>query len=286
MSPNTFLKAMPNDLSTIGEGATYIWDGQQTMEPHSKGKIIGVLNSERANNPDFTFHEAGLWECFDRAYLGVSIVRCQTPGAPVGIAFGTALEGGPSVINQPHAILYFWHMMNGKWTSVLYDPLYGEINIFKPKAFISFPIYRPNYPYPGGKPQLLSPFDTMTPVDTGVIMMYNNFEIDKGYNLTNYNNVKSDLDNKRYKLCAPPAEYEKKRTREDRALWVYNQIRSKYKRSAIGFAWGIKIKEADPKKKDSAALVLWKNESEYLLWDVEQGKPIGEGDFQAKFILG
>jgi hypothetical protein len=284
MSPNVTLSAMPNDLGPTDHGATKMWFGEQTMEPHSKGKIRGILDKERENDI-FRRHQAGRWECFDRAYWGVSIVRCQLPGTPVGVAFGTAKEGGPSVMNQPHAIMYFWHMMNGKWTPVLYDPLYGEIQAFEPRAFISFPIHRPNFGY--GQPKVPTPFDTMDDADEGVIMMYNNFESDdKGYDLSNFNNIKNDLANKRYKLCTPPADYEKKRTREDRAFWVFNQMRSKYNRAAIGFAWGVNKKEADSKKKDSAVLVLWKNESEYMLWDVEQGNTIGEGDFNAKFVLG
>lgn len=289
MSPTIVkLKSVLDDLPSIGGGATKMWFAdQQILEAHSKGKILEVLDAERANNPNFIKHIAGQWECFDRAYLGISVVRCKCPGAPVGVAIGIGKEGGPNVVGKPHAIIYFWTWENNSWTPSLYDPLYGEVHDFQIKAFVSFPPFRPNSGLGEGK--ILKPFDKLSPNDQGWIMLY---DVMGGYDIDNFNNIRSDLANRRYNLCAPPNEpnekraFDYKRSREDRAFWVYNQLRVKYNRAAVGFALGTKPNENDKTKKDSAAIVLWKNANECIFWDVEQGAEIAPKDFKLRFLLG
>jgi hypothetical protein len=288
MSPTIVkLKAVLDDLGSIGGGATKMWFAdQQILEAHSKGKILGVLKAERESNPNFSKHIPGQWECFDRAYWGISVVRCKCPGAPVGVAIGIGKEGSPSVVGQPHAIIYFWTWENNDWTASLYDPLIGEVHDFQTKAFVSFPPFRPNWGFGIGK--ILKPFDTLQSIDQGWIMLY---DVMGGYNIDNFDNIKSDLANKSYSLCTPPndeaekAIFDKKRNREDRVFWVYNQLRNKYNRAAVGFALGTKPNETD-KKKDSAAIVLWKSATQCIFWDVENGVEIAPKDFKPKFLLG
>lgn len=292
MSPTIVkLNSILKGLGSVGGGATPMWFAeQQILKAYSKGKILGVLNTERESNPNFIRHSSGNWECFDRAYWGVSIVRCKCPGAPVGISIGIGKEGSASVVGQPHAIIYFWTWENDKWTPTLFDPLIGEVHDFQNKAFVSFPIFRPNASKAGiGTAKILQPFESFTRVDKGWIMLY---DIMGGYDIDNFSNIKSELANKVYSLCSPPSDpeektaFERKRTREDRAFWIYNQIRNKYNRSAVAFACGINASETDAKKKDCAAIVLWENAGKCIFWDIESGKEYAKGDFQPSFVLG
>lgn len=293
------LKKVLDELGSVGgpkKYATSIWYAESDiLKSYTEGKIMDALNTERSTNPKFSKDIPGFWECTDRAYWGVSVVRCKCPGTPMGVAIGTGKVG--KVVGQPHAVIYFWtwDFNNNSWTQTpsIYDPLYGPIHDFDPKAFVSFPPYRPNFKFNGikiGEAKLMSPFDTFTPIDKGWIMP----SYDQKYYVDYFEDIKSkltDKNNKIYTSCLPPNVqsemdvFKRRRTREDRAFWTYNQIRDTYNRSAVAFALGTKPNETDDKK-DSAAIVLWKSAKECIFWDVEQRAEISSADFEPRFVLG
>lgn len=266
----------PVGLTYANSGSTGLWLGDQVVDPYSKAKILGILNAEMPK-PEFK-HKPGLWECTDRAYWGVSAVRCQCPGAPVAVAIGVAKER--AVAGQDHAVIYFWYLDNNNWKPILFDPLYGEIQDFETKVLIPFPIYRPGGGY--GLRKDLPPFEGIGPINGGYISpSYDDYFVD------NFGKITDIISNKTYISCNMPTNQKEQdvfiqyRTREDRAFWAFTHIRSKFNANAVGFALG--TGNVKGKIQDHAALVLWRDADTYEFWDVEKG--IRSTNFNARFVL-
>ncbi|MCX6674639.1 MAG: hypothetical protein NTY37_12780 [Methanothrix sp.] len=288
------------NLDPASGTVTPIWFGDKVLKDYPKGVILEVLDKEfKKNAPNgkpLAEHRQEYWECFDRAYWAVSALRCQCPGAPCAVA--TTGRGFVAGKEEDHAVIYFYTYDGKNWIPQAWDPQRGEINDFKPKSAVFLPIFRPHFD-PGNvfglkEKKVLPPFDQQFKLKetlSGWTMLY---EAEGGYDVSYFDEIKNKLQNKEFPSCQPPPDTDKKkfdvfqkmRNREDRAFFLYNQIRGKYNRSAVAFCWGSIKKENDPLKKDSAVIILWKGADDCIFWSAEGGKVIANEEFDPKFVLG
>jgi hypothetical protein len=271
--------------------ATAVWFGDKVLKDYPKGTILNVLNQEfKKNAPNgrpLNEQVYGSWECFDRAYWAANTLRCNLPGTPVAIGTtGLGMVGGKE---EDHAVIYFYTWDGKNWIPTCYDPQRGEINDFKPKSAVFMPIFRPNFDptniYGLKEKKVLPPFDIQFKLNetlSGWTMLY---EAENGYDVSHFDEIKNKLNNGAFPSCQPPMNTYFL-TREDKTFFLYNQIRGTYRHSAVGFAWGTKRKENDPKKKDSAVIVLWKDANDCMFWCPDEGKEIKNDEFDVRFVLG
>lgn len=278
------------DLDPATETVTPLWFGDKVLKDNPKGAILQFLDEEFSKNAPngrpLNEQVTGGWECFDRAYWAAGKLRCNLPGTPVAIATtGLGMVGGKE---EKHAVIYFYTWNGSNWIPTCYDPQRGVINDFKPFSGVFMAIFRPNFDPTGeyglNEKKILPPFNVpkIKETQSGWTMLY---EPENGYDVSHFDEIKNKLKSGDFQSCQPPKNA-KYLTREDKAFFLYNQIRGTYRRSAVAFAWGTKRNENDPKKKDSAVVILWSSANDCLFWSPDEGREIKSNEFNVRFVLG
>lgn len=282
-SVNASIKKMPDDLNPLPlKSTTGMWS--EHVYAHDPSDVLHYLHSL-----DYGKHVDNLYDCEDRAFWGIAHARSRFPGQPMAVAIGNVV-GGP-FDGQNHAVIAFWAKDKGLYKNFYFDPegkvswvpkVKGGLVNFDTKILIPYPVYRPNSG--SGKQRDLPPFDQFTWKSGAVIL-------DRSYKLFDASSIKKMMDflrNKRYGITEIPIDSNLsslfsslwENSIEDRVLWAFAHARREFIGYAIGMAFGTIVKN----RSDYASLVLWDNQGEPILMDIEFGRVIPE-DFKVRTLI-
>ncbi|MGV8175944.1 MAG: hypothetical protein ACP5OU_09610 [Methanothrix sp.] len=267
---------MPDGIPWCDSGTT----GMRfpAMHSYTPEKVMKYITKKIADYPPY---KEEIWDCEDHAFLAAADIRCNFPGAPVGIAIGKATHSSHATIrNQMHAVNYLWFQSGGEgegkagenWEHRIFDPAGREwVDDFDAKVIIPLPIS-------GLKDHKeLKPFADSNKYPFRIKAA---FQLDKRahqFVLPNGDVMKTLTSGDFEKLRCPGSAFPEYNTffekkgywsLHDTVFYVFAQIRRKHMGATVGVAFG-EIVFKDGTRQEQSALVLWSSPNQFILWDID-----------------
>jgi len=269
---------MPAGINWVSKGTTGLRFA--AVKSHPPDEVFAWIMPKIKSYPTY---KPEIWDCEDHAILAAADIRTNFPGQPVGIAIGKATEG--SIAGQDHAVNYIWYESEGgkRWDYKILDPAAEKwAGSFNPEVIIPLPVSGrkdnkelPPFDNPTAFPfrekaafQLDLRADKFVPPGGDVEKTISNKDFPQRPWPTNPN----------YKDDATKSEFW---TTYDDVFYVFAQIRKKHMGAAVGVAFGDLTKQ----KKDYAALVLWRSNTEFVYWSPQLGREIPKADFDPRIVI-
>jgi hypothetical protein len=263
---------VPGGLNAIKPDADGTTGLRGYISPFPDSEIKNILT-----NADYGQYIPDIWDCEQRAFWGISQVRCKLYGCPIGAAIGKIQEASYSSSSEMHTLIIYWkHLGGNNYQQVYFDPgLNRETTAFIPHIIIPFPVFRPSQP----------------DIIRNEFLPFANNRIDSGYLAlnTNYTFVKADtiinrlknLQDKCKEPDNPPIAY---RFSEDRALWASNHVRREFafdKQGGISLPVGVAFGKVG--SKDIGAIVIFNENDPAIFLDADNFQPISS--FTPRIII-
>ena len=250
---------MPGGLKPIkpdANGNTGLWNDY--ISPFPESNILGILQST-----DYGNYITDVWDCEQRAYWGISRVRCELQGCPIGAAIGKALDSTYTRAAEMHTLIVYWkHLGDHNYQSIYFDPALKRPINFEPHIIIPFPVLRPGQP--GVIRKEFPPFE-----DNRIISGY--LALNKEYTFVNAATVISYLKN--IHKCQIPDGPIKKRFSEDRALWAANHVRREFAFNQGGISLPVGEAFGSVPSNDKGAIVIMERPNKAVFLDADKYEP-------------
>jgi hypothetical protein len=295
---------LTQDIGTTGTPASKMRSIEGVMKLFPKWKSYppgDVMNFIDNQASTYGKYISEIFDCENFAYLAAADVRRKFPGIRIAVLLGYGKYGGPNIVDKEHAVNVLWieeDAGDGKkvWVPRFYDAtLHEEITNkadppFKTEVVISIPILGSSDKNDYSE---LAPFENFNFLKTAT------FALDRTtYDFDSIADIKNKLTNwisTGYGQSGLGEIETALYTPNDMVFLYYAHIIEWYahhrtpqpptKAAPVGVAFG-KIGNDD-----YAALLLWKSEKEYELWDIYAGAEINQTlkssglKFKARVVL-